>query len=515
MKNIREKLIDFRNKLYPLFSLRKDAIFELMDANSASNTSVSSVVHLSKSEFFTRQYPSITDAITDGLDSAKWGDIQTLVWQSIQAEEKVSYHRFVVDCTPQDRLHAKTLDDRSIVHKANPAPGNKPICAGHEYSTVVYVPPGSSEERKRWVVPLSTERVPSEQKGHELGMNQVASLVKQLGLEGDFTLSIGDSAYATESCRNTASTLKEHVHIARLRNNRKVFELLPTLVDVKRKPKIYGKKMTLNDPTSFLPHDEEVVIPIKSKKGAPLSLMIKGWNSVSFRGSREFKAHQYPFRLLQVVVFNEDKKSIFKRPLWLAIFGEKRLALSLHESVKNYRDRYDIEHYFRFGKQRLLMDSFQTCDTEHEENWWKLCALCYCQLYLSRELCRGTPEAWERYLPEFKRQNNIELVSAPFVQRGFAKLLGDIGTPALKPIQRGNPLGRKSGQKSDKRVVKPIHFKQSVAVTEPKDLSSTFEKKATKTKPQNMNDILEALNLMLKNIGVSTEIFYQFAARPA
>jgi hypothetical protein len=514
MKNIRDKLIDFRNKLYTLFPLRKDAIFELMDANSASYTSVSSVVHLSKSEFFTRQSPSITDALTDGLEGAQWDDIQKLVWQTTQSEVKAPYHRFVVDCTPQDRLHAKTLDDRSIVHKANPAPGNKPICAGHEYSTVVYVPPSSSESRKRWVVPLSTERVSSEQKGHEVGMNQVASLVKQLGLEDDFTVSIGDSAYATESCRKTASTVKEHVHIARLRNNRKVFELLPTQKNAKRRPKVYGEKMRLNDHASFLPHDEEVVIPIESKKGVPLSLIIKGWNAVVFRGSRNFKAHQHPFRVIQVIVLNEHKKCVFKKPLWLAIFGSKRLALSLHECVKNYRDRYDIEHYFRFGKQRLLMDSFQTYDTKHEENWWKLCALSYCQLYLSRELCRGTPEAWERYLPEFKQQDKMELVSAPFAQRGFSKLLSGIETPAQKPVPRGNPLGRKSGHEISKRVVKPIKFKKNATKIVPSNLSSTFEKKSVETKPQNMSDILEALNLMLKNIGISMENFCQFVENP-
>ena len=137
MKNIRDKLIDFRNKLYTLFPLRKDAIFELMDANSASYASVSSVVHLSKSEFFTRQYPSITDALTDGLEGAQWDDIQKLVWQTTQSEDKAPYHRFVVDCTPQDRLHAKTLDDRSMVHKANPAPGNKPIWCLTENSEIL------------------------------------------------------------------------------------------------------------------------------------------------------------------------------------------------------------------------------------------------------------------------------------------------------------------------------------------------------------------------------------------
>jgi hypothetical protein len=70
MKNNRERLVDFRNVLYHLFPKCKDAIFELMDANSASTTSLNSVVHLSKSAFFTRQYPSITDTLTDGLEVA-------------------------------------------------------------------------------------------------------------------------------------------------------------------------------------------------------------------------------------------------------------------------------------------------------------------------------------------------------------------------------------------------------------------------------------------------------------
>jgi hypothetical protein len=46
------------------------------------------------------------------------------------------------------------------------------------------------------------------------------------------------------------------------------------------------------------------------------------------------------------------------------------------------------------------------------------------------------------------------------------------------------------------------------------NLSSTFEKKSVETKPQNMNDILEALNLMLKNIGISMENFCQFVENP-
>lgn len=513
--NDKERLIDYRNKLYQLFPKRKDAIFELMDANTASNKACPSVVQLSNSEFFTRQYPSITDALTDGLAAAQWDNIQTLVWEFTQSKEKVGYHRFVIDCTPNDRLHARTLEDRSIVHKANPAPGNKPICAGHEYSSVVYLPTGHSEERKRWVVPLATQRVLSTQKGPEIGMKQLSTMLNDLGLEDVFTVSIADSAYATEACRQISAELKEHVHIARLRNNRNVFELLPAQAKTRGRKKVFGEKMTLNNPTSFFKHDEQLNVAKISRSGSPLSLQIKGWNTVSFRGSTKFKAHQHPFRLIQVIMLNEHDRPIFKKPLWLAIFGDKRLTLSLQECVDNYSDRYDIEHYFRFAKQSLRMESFQTSDTEHEEHWWKLCALCYCQLYLSNELTQAVPEPWERYLPEFKNENLSKVTSAAFTQRGFSKLLRVIGTPAKKSIKRGNPLGRSPGQRPASRVEKPINFKKKVTESKPKKDFSTFENQVQKSKPQNIDDIFEIINSMLKNIGISLESFITRAQQPS
>jgi len=43
-------------------------------------------------------------------------------------------------------------------------------------------------------------------------------------------------------------------------------------------------------------------------------------------------------------------------------------------------ERLDIEHFFRFGKTRLLMDKIQTPDVEHEEAWWQLVMIAYTQL---------------------------------------------------------------------------------------------------------------------------------------
>ena len=158
------------------------------------------------------------------------------------------------------------------------------------------------------------------------------------------------------------------------------------------------------------------------------------------------------------------------------------------------------------------MDSFQTCDTGHEENWWKLCALSYFQLFLSRGLCRGTPEAWERFLPEFTAQAKEGIVSATFTKRGFSKLLDAIGTPAQKPVQRGNPTGRNVGQTMNKRVASAIKFKQALAPAKKNDPVSTFEQSTGDIKPQNISEVIDALNLMLQNIGVSMEEFYQAAA---
>jgi len=232
-----------------------------MDANSASNRFARSVIQLCKSPFFTRQYPSITDAVTDGLEVANWSEIEKGVWRFGKSDE-TRYHRFIVDCTSNDKLYAKTLKDRSIVHKPNPAPGNKPICAGHQYSVAAYVPPGCSKERKRWLVPISTKRVPSNNKGNEFGMTQLTEVIQNLGLEGEVCVSIGDRAYSTEFCHKNISEAQNRIHIARLRNTRNVFELYQGPQNAKGRKKQFGRKMSLSDPNTHLPHDEELTFRI-------------------------------------------------------------------------------------------------------------------------------------------------------------------------------------------------------------------------------------------------------------
>ena len=56
---------------------------------------------------------------------------------------------------------------------------------------------------------------------------------------------------------------------------------------------------------------------------------------------------------------------VFKNDLWLTVWGKRRSEMSLNEIYEDFRDRFDLEFFFRFGKQKLFMDTFKTSDRQH------------------------------------------------------------------------------------------------------------------------------------------------------
>ncbi len=210
---MQSNLVDFqihRNNLYSQIPQRRDACFNLLDSLCSDGSKVRSVVELSESKYFPRKYSSVTDSIVDGFSQVSWKDI--LSDRFCRDKGNQSYYRFVVDATSRSRTHSKVVKDRCIVHAPNPAPGNKPITVGHQYSVVVQLPPGNSKDRKAWVLPLKCSRISSNDKGAEKGMTQINSLVKKLGLEEEKTLSIGDTAYGSSSCWEKVREMDKQVH---------------------------------------------------------------------------------------------------------------------------------------------------------------------------------------------------------------------------------------------------------------------------------------------------------------
>jgi len=61
-------------------------------------------------------------------------------------------------------------------------------------------------------------------------------------------------------------------------------------------------------------------------------------------------------------------------------------------------------------------------------------------------------------------KNNATVKSTRQVQKSFARITSNIGTPASAPKQRGIPLGRITGTKITRREHHPIIFKGETAL---------------------------------------------------
>lgn len=445
----------FRDNIYDFFQSRRDAAFELVDSLS-SNTAANSVVELSLNPVHRRNYCSITRVIDEfypkNSDKKSINDSLT----KILAQECVlpttrNYYLFGVDCTPNPRRYAPTQKDRGFVYAPNTISGNKPVTIGHQYSIAALLPEKIGNNIPPWILPLSCHRVTTDEKGPIIGMQQITRCIQsQEKFKTKICVVASDSAYSNPECISENCKNPNQVQISRVRSNR-IFHY-PSDDENNRKigrKKQFGDQFKLKDKSTWIESDESLSFITATKKGKKQTVEIKCWNNIIMRGKNKENGADYPFRLVQICVYKESGELFFKKPLWLIVAGEKRFELSLKNIFDGYRQRFDIEHFFRFGKNKLLMDKTQTPDVNHEEAWWQLIMISYTQLYLARNIAKNEPKPWEKYLPLFKSDNEI---SPTQVQKDFGRIIQTFGTPALPPKRRKNAHGRQKGEKQIPRI---------------------------------------------------------------
>ncbi|MFB2876392.1 hypothetical protein [Floridanema aerugineum] len=155
----------------------------------------------------------------------------------------------------------------------------------------------------------------------------------------------------------------------------------------------------LIDETTWGEADEIAQTNFTTRRGRPLQLNISAWHQMLMRGTKEYPMHKHPFTLLQVRVTDEESQQLW-HPMWLIVLGTRRNELTIMDCYLSYRQRFDMEHSLRFSKQRLLMNSFQTPDVEHEENWLQLTQLAYIQLWAARNLVQALPRPKRKILSQ-------------------------------------------------------------------------------------------------------------------
>jgi hypothetical protein len=462
------KFQTFRQRLFQLFPYRAGATMDLIDTVSAT-TMADSVVKLSLSDLFSRTYSSLTDVLSSLLrknlktpptdeerHEQAFKVTQLLVEGCAPGSSEKDPILFAIDCTANSRIYANKVEDRTNVHAPNHVPGQKPITIGHEYSVLVYLPNRSKDRELHWVVPLSVERVRSDQSGSRVGLRQLEEIANRTDFKTHFCISVTDAAYGTKDWVIGIDKWPHVVQIVRVRSNRKFFRLpIPNSQTRRGRPQEYGEELSLQAPSA--PDLEEVTSMI-TYQGRECQVLLQRWNDVVMQGSKEERTHEHPFDLLKVTVTDKKGKLVYRRPLWVIIVGARRQEVCSKDAHIFYGRRYDIEHFFRFGKQRLQLVNSQTCRTHHEESWHWIGLLAYNMLYHARSLVSAVRYPWEK-----KKIQVFSSVERPSqVQRDYGRIIRGIGTPAPEPKPRGKSPGRQLGQKSGESLDRPV-IRKSVA----------------------------------------------------
>ena len=127
---------------------------------------------------------------------------------------------------------------------------------------------------------------------------------------------------------------------------------------------------------------------------------------------------------------NFQNENCWFKPLWLAWIGEGPPPLA--ELWQKYLRRFALEHWYRFGKQRLHWTLPQGTTQQAINVWSDLVVLMSWQLWLARDACIDAPLPW---------QSAQDKLTPGRVAQAFAIILAAIGTPAKAPKPRGKAPG--------------------------------------------------------------------------
>jgi hypothetical protein len=216
-------------------------------------------------------------------------------------------------------------------------------------------------------------------------------------------------------------------------------------------PTWYGVRFDIQEPDTWHEPTEVSQFSYKTRRGRIVNVTITAWANMLMRGGKDTPTHKFPFTLLRIESFDDSGRSL-SRPMWLIVIGERRGELSVVQAYQSYRQRFDLEHSFRFGKQNLLLTAFETPDVEHEQQWVKFVMLAYVQLWAAHSLAVALPRPWEKHLIPVASAR----ISPSKVQQDWFRIISQLGSPAVSPKPRGYSSGRKSGEIQSPRSRLPV-----------------------------------------------------------
>lgn len=418
-------LTHFRTELYQCFGMRRDALFELLDAVLAG-PAVTSAVRLSLEPVFRRQWASACDALSDGsLDAAA---LQRLVAPALVETARIGGRAlWVMDGSGWPRPSAPTSPERTACRVLVPGSARQSIQDGWEYQWLCAIPDAAGS----WVLPLSVTR-----RSIEAGtptalaitqIRQVQAARIATGTAAERPLLLLDSSY--DVVQLVEADLGVDI-LARSARNRRFYRP-PRWSGRGRKP-IHGPVFKLNDATTHGAPDHREVLP----DAVHGTVTIERWD----RLHREERA-AVECSLIRITLAHVSERShhtVPPPPLWLVWTGTAPPPTAALFRIW-YARRFAIEHAFRFLKQTLGWTRLRPRSPQTADRWSWLLAMALWQLWLARRQVEAIRLPWEAVATRCPP-------SPGQVRRSLARLLLALGTPARSPRPRGKSPGRLPGQ---------------------------------------------------------------------
>ena len=443
----------------------------------SENNGNQSVTALSENPHYLYQYSSIRDAIhhlstnsqeAKGLEQELLGLISEGVIPNIE-----SFILLNSDITSVFREHSPTLEEREVVYRPNVSiKGNKPVGIGHHVSCIGYNVSlennSITDASSSWNIPLSLRRVGLSENKNAFTATQVKEVLECLGTK-DLVVNCLDSNYHSPEYIAATADVSNLVNIIRISSSRNVWESAVS-ENVKKQQEtrgakaVYGRGYKLSEVVHWdCEPIETVFTPFTQKNGKEVIVKIQSWDNRKIRSKRGISMKKHAARLIRIEMFDNDNKPLHHHSLWLTVWGKRKEELSLKNIFLAYRKRFDIEHFFRFAKQRLLLNSYQTPDLQHSENWLKIVQLSYWVLWIAESELRAEKlkiPKWQKYLTTEKQRIKEQGVLSPTkVQNNIGIIFSTFDTTPCLPKVSKNKTGRKLNEKQLKRKRYPVNFK--------------------------------------------------------
>ncbi len=318
-----------------------------------------------------------------------------------------------------------------------------------------------------WSLPFDLRRSGSHEDEIEVAVEQIKAICESEEFVASLNINAADSSYGVAKYISRVNEISNLVNIIRLRHGNKVDE--SDYQETGGAPQIYGEQYYLIEESGWKEYkkgeqisrkyltsiyekeaDEFAEIEKVTKKGKPLRLELRRWRGMKMRTKKGNSMKEVEFEIVGIrVLHRKTGARIFKQDVFAAVVGERRSELAIEEIAEVFYHRFDLEVTNRFLKQNLFLESYQTPDVQHLDNWTILAQEAMWLLWAASAEVENVCEKWQQYSAPKAEKGERKTPSQ--TRKGLERLILTFDEEPYLPKKCKKGEGRKKGEKQEPR----------------------------------------------------------------